>query len=227
MSPNLRRLTSLTGLDLSWDDKTLDSDDADLLGQTLVELPALTRLNLSNTRLTNQLQTVISKMPASLVYLELQYCYLSENDLIFLSQSHHANTLRALNVGHNNLGNLFEHFLCLVGVMACRLIVLETQLCSFQKDHLTYFFNTLSKRLCHLRFWNISENSPAPTATFMEHIKAITEHSSLEILRVSLPKELAGPVSDQHRKEFVETLSKLFPDLVFMRRGQVVAIRLR
>ena len=75
--------------------------------------------------------------------------------------------------------------------------------------------------------WNLIENGSAPTAKFMEYMTAITEHSSLEILQLSLPKELEGGVPDQLRQEFVEALSKPFPDLAFKRSGNVVAVRLR
>ena len=226
LSPNLRKLISLTGLDLSWCRKTLDSADVGLLGQTLVELPALTRLNLSRTRLTNQLQTVLSQMRASLLHLELRYCDLSENDLIFLSQSHHSNTLRTLDVGYNDLGNHFEHFHNLISVLACHLIALQTQCCMFQKDQLTYLFNMIPKKLCHLRFWNIAGNLAAPNLSFIQQITAFAEHSSLECLLVPIPSEL-GSMSHQQRQEFVETLNKPFPDLAFQCYCGAIGIRVR
>ena len=226
LSPNLRKLTSLTGLDLSWNGDILGSHNAYLLGQTLAKLPVLTRLNLSRTRLGDELETVLRKMRASLLHLELQYCDLSENDLIFLSQSHHVNTLRTLDVSYNNLGNHFEQFIHLINALACHLIVLETQCCLFQKDHLAYFFNRMSKKLCHLRLWNIVANCATSAVNFVQHITAIAEHSSLEILLVPLPADLKS-VSDQLRQEFVETLRMSFPDLAFTCYCTAIAIRLR
>ena len=231
LAPKFSKFTSLTGLDLSWNGINLVADthhNADILGGTLAKLPLLTRLNLTGNRLTNQLQTVLGKMLASLSYLKLYGCALSKQDIIFLTRSRHASTLRGLDIGFNNLGDDFQDFLQLLCALESHLIVLETENCSFHQDHLTHLFQRVSKS--HLRFWNITRNY-ATNVDFLQQITAISELSSLEILLVSFPIELKNVRDRLARKEFQKylknLLSKRFPDVDLQRYYSSLAIQFR
>ncbi len=199
------------------------SHSADVLGQTLAQLPVLTRLNLNKIGLTNQLDIVLSKMSASLRDLQLRYCGVSEKDITFLTNSQHASTLEALDISYNNVGNYFEEFVLLLSALKNQLVILQTVNCSFQQDHLTHLLRITSKNLCHLRLWDISHNCPPTTMdAFIQDLTALAEAVSLEKLLVSFPEELGSidgasiveSPTGKFRQDFHETvmnrLSKLF-----------------
>lgn len=234
LAPNLRKFTSLTVLDLSWNEINLvDSpDSADVLGGTLAQLHLLTRLNLSMNRLKNQLRSVLSKMSASLTHLHLGHCGLDVNDLAFLSESQHVSTLKVLDISYNNIGKHFEQFLLLLSALERHLSVLITKNCSFQQSHLTHLFQKASKKLCLLRFWNISHNcAPTTVNGFMQDVKVLAEVSSLETLVLSFPKEL-GSLADsmaenpplKSRDEFRERLRGMLSNLLIKPHLDVVLV---
>ena len=150
VAPHLSRFRSLTGLDLSCnklDLQLMNSDNvADLLGNTLAELPVLSRLDLSNNDLESRLGCLLRKMPSALSHLELSACGLSENDLAFLTNSHHANHIKVLDISENNLGSQFQHFLALLRALKT-LVVLETENCSLQQCQLTSFSKAHQRNL--------------------------------------------------------------------------------
>ena len=227
LAPQFRNFTSLTGLDLSYNEINFVENGAILLGETLAQLPALTRLNLGRNRLTNRLQSVISKMSSSLSHLKLHNCELAENDLIFLTNSHHASTLKALDLNRNDLGTHFQPFLQLLSALESHLIVLETACCSFQPEHLTHLLQKSLPNFCYLRLWNIVANS-TPTVDFLRHVTATAGLPSLEILLVSFPTELGTVPDFSARIKFGHTLKNMLPpDITFRGYCRGLAIRFR
>ena len=226
LAPQFRNFTSLTGLDLSYNGINFMENGAIVLGETLAQLPVLTRLNLGRNRLTNQLQSVISKMSSSLSHLKLHNCELAENDFTFLTNSHHVSTLRALDLSKNDLKTHFQPFLQLLSALESHLIVLETACCSFQPEHLTHLLQKSLPNFCHLRLWNIASNI-TPTVDFLRHVTAIAGLPSFEILLVSFPTEL-GTVPDSFAMtKLVDTLKNMLPDSVLTRYFRGLAIRFR
>ncbi|XP_035674340.1 leucine-rich repeat-containing protein 14B-like [Branchiostoma floridae] len=76
----------------------LGHEDFQVLGEVLSHLPALRRLNLNGLRMTGQLRQVLQDMPGHLEHLNVSNCRLSPPDLVFLSNSRHAKSLRELSI---------------------------------------------------------------------------------------------------------------------------------
>ncbi|XP_068160689.1 leucine-rich repeat-containing protein 14 [Antennarius striatus] len=69
----------------------------------LAKLQGLQRLSLTALRLPGQLRVLLSSLPQPLQILELPYLSLRPADLAYLSCSHHASTLRQLDLSENCL----------------------------------------------------------------------------------------------------------------------------
>ena len=221
LAPTLCRFNSLSGLDLARNNIDLvhaeNHQGADFLGEMLANLPVLARLNLSNSRLTNHLESVLNKT-AGLSSLSVCDCSLSAKDINFLATSHHVNTLKCLDIGFNDLGENFNDFLHLLGALKNQLAVLETPSSSFEKHHLTLLFQTASKQLHHLRYLDVSGNETVPHEECIRRIldmAGLSELASFEVLVVPYPAEV-GSAFDS-RKQLCEKLATLllkrFPNL--------------
>ncbi|XP_075903717.1 leucine-rich repeat-containing protein 14 [Nelusetta ayraudi] len=73
------------------------------LSQGLAKLQGLRRLSLTALRLPGQLRVLLSSLPQPLEILELPYLSLSPADLAYLSCSHHASSLKQLDLSENTL----------------------------------------------------------------------------------------------------------------------------
>lgn len=193
LAPTIQKMKALTGLDLSCNNISLMNDHtrAQLLGETLSNLPELCRLDLSNNRIKNKLSTVLAKIQQSLTHLELSACGLNEVDLQYLSRSHHVQNLQELDISENSLGRNFEQLCTLLRALGQKLVVLETEDCCLDQTHFTHLFHITSKSLTSLRFWNLSRNvAPTNSDMLLEDMKAMVTMPSLETFLVSYPAEL-------------------------------------
>lgn len=199
LAPAIQKLKSLTGLDLSCNNMSLiyDHARAELLGETLASLPKLHRLDLSNNRIKNKLSVVLTPIQQPLTHLELSACGLSDQDLQYLTRSHHVHHLQGLDISENNLGKHFDHFYSLLQSVGKQLVVLETEDCCLDQTHFTHLFHITSRNLTCLRFWNLSRNiAPSNSDTLIEDIKAIVTMPCLETFLVSYPAELVPSLDD-------------------------------
>ncbi len=198
LAPTLQKLTSLTGLDLSCNNITLlhDHQTAKLLGHTLASLPLLSRLDLSNNRIKNQLATILGSI-APLKHLELAACGLSDEDLLYLSRSRHVEHIQELDISENNFSRHFEHLVTLLNALCKQIMVLEMEDCALDERHLTHLFLITSKQLAVLRHWNISRNlGPRMPHTLLEDLKAVVAMPYLVSVVVSYPQELGTDVPE-------------------------------
>ncbi len=120
--PRLPNLTQLHTLDLSCNfiDFRLNQDDLNEFCNVLSELKYLKNLSLSGSPITNRLERILNSLEHSLDVLNLDFCSLSENDLICLNQHQFLH----LDLGTNRL-NRFMRQLLIVIMKQTRLVVLD------------------------------------------------------------------------------------------------------
>ncbi|CAF1190440.1 unnamed protein product [Rotaria magnacalcarata] len=124
--PRLPSLTKLHTLDLSCNfiDFRLNHDDLEQFCLVLSQLKYLKNLSLSGSPVTNCLEKILNSIEYSLDVLNLDFCSLSENDLITLCQMTTRHQLLHLDLGTNRL-NRFMRTLLLAIMKQKRLVVLE------------------------------------------------------------------------------------------------------
>uniref|UniRef100_V9KI72 Leucine-rich repeat-containing protein 14 n=1 Tax=Callorhinchus milii TaxID=7868 RepID=V9KI72_CALMI len=119
----------------------------------LSQLPNLKELNLVSSRLSGRIRELLSVLQQPLESLELAYCFLLPADVTYLASSHHAATLKKLDVSGNNLSDVLLNPFCqllqqasnsliYLDIMECR--VMDRQLSAFlpalrQCSQLQYF----------------------------------------------------------------------------------------
>ncbi|XP_067871835.1 leucine-rich repeat-containing protein 14-like isoform X2 [Heterodontus francisci] len=117
------------------------------------QLPNVKELNLASSRLSGRIRELLSVLQKPLESLELAYCYLLPTDATYLANSHHAPSLRKLDLSGNNLSDVLLGPFCQIlqhsstslvylDIMECR--VMDRQLTSFlpalrQCSQLQYF----------------------------------------------------------------------------------------
>jgi hypothetical protein len=124
--PRLPSLTQLHTLDLSCNfiDFRLNRDDLEEFCNVLSELKYLKNLSLSGSPITNRLEYILNSIQHSLDVLNLDFCSLSENDLICLNQMSLHHQFLHLDLGTNRL-NRFMRQLLIVLMKQTRLVVLD------------------------------------------------------------------------------------------------------
>ncbi|KAI8486473.1 Leucine-rich repeat-containing protein [Branchiostoma belcheri] len=91
------KFPNLSSLSLPNFVKRLESGGFQSLREVLSCLPALRRLHLNGLQVTGQLRQLLQDVPP-LLQLNLSHCRLSPPDVVFLSNSHHAEALRELSI---------------------------------------------------------------------------------------------------------------------------------
>ena len=167
------------------------------------------RLDLSNNRTKHYLHGLLPGAPnAPLQYLRLCGCGLSDGDLRYLQNSHHASELRHLDLSENTLNG--ERLPALLGVLrsvAGQLSVLEVENCGLQQEDLAELFRTC-RLMQSLRFLNLSRNDNLTTDLILANLENFSDMHSLEVLRMSFPRECYElPDNDEEIEAFKVTLS--------------------
>ncbi len=196
LAPILQNLKALASLDMSCNNIALinDQETAELLADTLASLPQLRRLNLSNNRIRHKVATILGKVQQPLTHLELSACGLSDQDLQYLSRSHHCRHIQDLDISENNLGRQFESFCALLSATE-GISVLETEDCFIDELQFSNLVNVNLQQLQHLRYWNASRNVAPRNADFLlEDMKAVIRMKFLETIVLSYPVDIV--VSD-------------------------------
>ena len=124
--PRLPSLTQLHTLDLSCNfiDFRLNREDLEQFCQVLTQLKHLKTLSLSGSPVTNRLEYILNSIEHSLDVLNLDFCSLTENDLLSLNQMSTRHQFLHLDLGTNRL-NRFMRQLLIVLMKQTRLVVLD------------------------------------------------------------------------------------------------------
>lgn len=107
MAPVLEKFTNLCALDLSCNSISVYQSDstADVLQRLLSLLPHLIRLDLSSNRLKYRLRQLLTGIQKPLEHIRLAGCGLTEEDVRYLSQSHHTTAVECLDLSTNTLSD--------------------------------------------------------------------------------------------------------------------------
>ena len=124
--PRLPTLAQLHTLDLSCNfiDFRLNQDDLEQFCTVLSQLKHLKNLSLSGSPITNRLERILTCIDHSLDVLNLDFCSLSETDLLSLSQLSTHHQFVHLDLGTNRL-NRFMRALVIALMKQPRLVVLD------------------------------------------------------------------------------------------------------
>lgn len=190
LAPALRRLTHLTALDLASNNINLSQPGtAAILAGAIGSLPHLVRLDLSNNRTRGALRLVLALVSApGLRYLRLCGCGMAPSDLMHLKIAH--SNLQHLDLSENILGDgeRFDLLLELLSATATHLRVLELESCRLSRVELTALFAVLGS-MQTLQFLNLARNSELLAGFILDQLDCIASMSSLDVLRVSYPRE--------------------------------------
>lgn len=101
----LEKFTNLCALDLSCNSISVYQSDSttEVLSRLLASLPHLVRLDLSSNRLKYRLRQLLSGIQKPLEHIRLAGCGLMEEDIRYLSQSHHTTAVVYLDLSTNTL----------------------------------------------------------------------------------------------------------------------------
>uniref|UniRef100_A0A4W3GCX6 Leucine-rich repeat-containing protein 14 n=1 Tax=Callorhinchus milii TaxID=7868 RepID=A0A4W3GCX6_CALMI len=107
----------------------------------LSQLPNLKELNLVSSRLSGRIRELLSVLQQPLESLELAYCFLLPADVTYLASSHHAATLKKLDVSGNNLSDVLLNPFCqLLQQASNSLIYLDIMECRVMDRQLSACF---------------------------------------------------------------------------------------
>jgi len=191
--PSIQRLKQLRALDISCNSINLGPDGSEeqatqYMVTMLSSLPNLRRLDLSNNRTKSKLSRLLSGLPKQLEYLKLCGCGLSESDLRYLKDSHHANSLRELDISGNNLSRLFPQVLSLLTALQNTLCILEMEECELDNQCMDEFFQSIAQFSC-LQFLNLSRNKQLTSGVIDSALTSLVQLSRLQAVRLSYPVE--------------------------------------
>ncbi len=195
LGPLIETFKGLTALDLSQNNIDISGThpvaetSTNILAKMLSELPNLTRLDLGNNRLKNKLKHILAQMPQGLTYLKLCGCGVSNLDLSYLIRSHHAASLRELDLSANNFADKLESVIELLKALHSTLEVLELEEIELVEEDFDELFRFASANLQQLYFWNLSRNHNLTERHLTEGIRIIARMKCLKVFKVSHPVE--------------------------------------
>jgi hypothetical protein len=172
--PRLPSLVQLHTLDLSCNfiDFRLNRDDLEQFCNVLSQLKQLKNLSLSGSPVTNRLEYILNSIEHSLDVLNLDFCSLSENDLLSLNQLSTRHQFLHLDLGTNRL-NRFMRQLLIVIMKQTRLVVLDLDYNRFSSnDYLELI--ACCQRLTTLK--SLSVRGPNSLTTQLAAATFIGEH---------------------------------------------------
>ncbi|XP_051820782.1 leucine-rich repeat-containing protein 14-like [Antechinus flavipes] len=124
----------------------------DILAAELPKLNHLREISLHSICLSDQVEYLLRGLQCSLESLQLSYCSLTNNDLIYLSQSHHSPQLIKLDLEGNNITEQQDSFLQLLKSVSNSLRWLNVTKCGISVtdfcEILPYLYSC--SRLSHL-----------------------------------------------------------------------------
>uniref|UniRef100_A0A8C5PPF9 Leucine-rich repeat-containing protein 14 n=1 Tax=Leptobrachium leishanense TaxID=445787 RepID=A0A8C5PPF9_9ANUR len=159
-----------------------------LLGQ----LRDLRELNLGSSRLSGRLRQLLGGLQTPLESLELAFCYLLPADLLYLSASVHASTLRKVDLSGNNLSVfLLQPFQRLLGALSSVLLHLDITECKLEDVHLA----AITPALCscsRLRYLSFSCN-PISSQRLRTFLLDTVRLAELRLVIHPLPTDCYNP----------------------------------
>lgn len=142
--PKLQSLTLPAG---ALDIRRLGADDANLIatiGEQLAQLARLTELYLGFSTLTGHLRRLLSPLNTPLQCLEVANCSLNRVDMVYLSNSLHAESLVRLDLSGNDVvGSFPASFPKLLGRCSATLVSLSLEECDIEDEQVDIFAGTL------------------------------------------------------------------------------------
>ncbi|RNA34549.1 Leucine-rich repeat-containing 14 sw [Brachionus plicatilis] len=123
----------------------------DALSNCLTELKHLKRLRLNIPGCKNRLGYILANLTCPLEYLNLTSCGLGEQDLDFLANSMHTQSINNLVLSNNDLGNQCNAVIRLLRKMASNMQILDLGCNSFQFDAYFKIVNEVIVKMDNLR----------------------------------------------------------------------------
>ena len=218
LCPQLEQFTNLTTLDLSCNCINVFQNDSacDSMVKLMATLPNLVRLDLSNNRIKSKLRRILSDIQKPLEYLRIVGCSLMLSDLLYLSMSHHTQSLQELDISENNLGSGLRHLTTLLHSIRQNIKILELEESDLNDSHFLQLSSSL-KKLTGLMYLNISGNSLT-----WEGVEAVCQSvSSLEGLQwmnISFTPECYVLYDDEMEERLKSQFSEKIQRLLATRR---------
>jgi len=170
----------------------------DTVAVALGQLPRLQRISLAHNSLTSRLGRLLSQLPHGLVLLDVSYCSLNEDDLLYLGDSIHCHSLHSLNLGSNELGLHWHLMLPLLDKLgsSSNLRILDLSSNEFVESQFVTLCRMSMVSLPSLSLLDLSWHE-LTLATMIDIIELLSSKSTLRTFCLSTPVDMAEAGYDQ------------------------------
>ena len=191
LGPLIRTLQNLTGLDLSCNAVDLRRTEVcEQMRRTLSSLPCLSRLNMCGNWIKSHLQTLVSDIQKPLEYLRLGGCGLQKEDIAYLQRSHHATSLRSLDISECIMRSpdVVAVLLSLLRALAPSVQELVMEDMGLAQEEWEQVVSQCHQ-MVNLRFWNITHNVNIVSSVLTSSVSQFVKMPKLQVLHFDFPAE--------------------------------------
>jgi len=180
------------------------------IATALAQLPRLQRLSLAHNSINGCLSRLLSEFQHGLTLLDLSYCCLNEEDLLFLGDSIHWHSLHSLNLGSNELGLHWHLILPLLDKLGSNLRILDLSSNEFVESQFVALCRMSMVSLSSLSLLDLSWHE-LTLSTMVHIIELLSSKSSLRTFCLSTPTDMADAGYDQPEswQSFVDFINQL------------------
>ena len=172
-------------------DVTESPETVDHMTEALSGLLHLDRLSLAHNCITDCLSTLLSGLSRGLQFLDLSSCLLSEEDLNFLADSVHIQSLRSLSLASNELSFKWDSVLNLTDKLSSNMRILDLNSNEFVESQLvTLTRMTLSSTFSSLALLDLSWHE-IRLSTLLNLVEFLSSQTALRTFCLSTPVDMA------------------------------------
>lgn len=183
------------------------------LAYAFTQLPHLERLSLACNCLTGRLSELLDSIQRGLVLLDLSSCSLNDEDLEYLGESKHLDSLVSLSLARNELNLHWERIqqmICGLEDTKSNLRILDLSSNDFVESQLTNLSQSALGPLKSLALFDLSWHE-LPLSTLIEIIELFASRTNLRTFCVSTPVDMAdhGYGQPEDWQSFVDYMTRL------------------